>query len=148
MSSFWSQASTTPLVKVWALLALPPDQLVPALSLLAFVIVIAELVRIAIGTELTRSALAHVTVCLLTFALQSVLLAVVLVHAAHAYPTRGFVNLAFAAGLYLVWYLAGQATKLVRPVSEGADVGFMAVGALITFPAGLVAALVFRATGA
>ena len=52
--SFWSQVSITPLVKVWALLALPPNHLVPALSLLAFVIVVVILVVAWILVRITR----------------------------------------------------------------------------------------------
>jgi len=144
ISSFFSQVSSEPFRKIWELLALPPDRLLPALSLLGAFIVSCELTRIAIGTELTRSVVAHVLVCLLTFALQAIVLAVVLVHAAHRYPGRGFINLGFALGLYGIWYITGQFTKLVRPISEGADLGFMAVGGMITFPAGLVSAIVFH----
>jgi hypothetical protein len=144
MHSMLSQVSSEPFQRVWALLSLAPDRLGPALSLLAAIIVLGELIRVALGTELTGSVLAHVTLCLLTFPLPSVLLAVVLAHAASAHPGRGLINLAFAFGLYVVWYLTGQFTRLVRPISEGADLGFMTVGALITFPTGLVSALVFH----
>lgn len=145
MDTILAQMSTEPFQKVWQLLSLAPDRLGPALSLLAAIIVFGELVRIALGTELTESVVAHVVMCVLTFPLPSLLLAVVLVHAASAHPGRGFINLGFALGLYVVWYLTGQLTRLVRPLSEGADVGFMSVGALITFPVGLVSALVFQA---
>jgi hypothetical protein len=144
MDSITSAVSTGPLSVLWGLLSLPPGQLVPAFGLLASFMIVCELARIALGTELTRSVPAHVTICLLTFPVQSVALAIVLMHAAQRHPGRGWHNLLFAAGLYLVWYLAGQITRLVRPRSEGADVGFMSVGALITFPAGLVAALIFH----
>jgi hypothetical protein len=144
METILSQLTIGPFKHIWALLALPPDRLLPALGLLASFMVFAELTRIALGTGLTHSVLAHVTICLLTFALQAIVLAIVLLHAAASHPGRGFINLAFALGLYVVWYLAGQATLLVRPRSEGADIGFMAVGALITFPVGLVSALVFH----
>ena len=144
MSHFFSEMTVEPFQKLWALLALPPDRLLPALCLLGGFIIYCELVRISLAAALTRSVAAHVTVCLLTFALQAITLAVVLVHAAATYPGRGFVNLGIALGLYLLWYLVGQSTRLVRPGSEGADLGFMAVGALITFPAGLVGAIVFH----
>jgi hypothetical protein len=52
--------------------------------------------------------------------------------------------LAIVAGAYILWYLVGQSTRLVRRDSEGADVGFMSFGALITFPVGIVAALLTR----
>lgn len=44
---------------------------------------------------------------------------------------------------YTVGAPPGLATRLVRPINEGADLGFMTVGALITFPAGVLAALVY-----
>jgi hypothetical protein len=122
-------------------LALPPGNPAPGLFLLAAFLVCCELTRILLGTELTRSRLAHLAICLLTFAVQSLVLAAVLVHADRAHPGRGWVNLGYAAALYLIWYLAGELTRLVRPDGEGADVGFMSVGAVITFSAGLVAAL-------
>jgi hypothetical protein len=130
-----------PFIDVLHLLALPPDKLWPAFRMLAAVVIVCELVRISLGTVLTRSRIAHVTICLFTFAFQSVLIAVILVVADRAYPGRGWVNLGLAALLYVIWYFAGQSTRLVRPDSEGADVGFMTVGALITFPVGLVAAV-------
>jgi hypothetical protein len=144
MDNFFSQMTIEPFQKLWALLALPPDHLLPALCLLAGFIIYCELVRISLAVVLTRSVLAHVTVCLLTFALQAITLAVVLLHAAATHPGRGFINLGIALGMYVLWYLTGQATKLARPRSEGADLGFMAVGALITFPVGLVGAIVFH----
>jgi hypothetical protein len=124
------------------LLALPPDRLWASVSLLAAVIIACELIRIALGTVLTRSRVAHVTVCLLTFALQALLLAFVLGYADCHYPGRGWINLGIAVALYVLWYATGDVTRLVRSDSEGADLGFMAVGALITFPVGIVFAVV------
>src|SRR3954467_10215172 len=121
MNALLSQMTTEPFEKIWALLALPPDRLLPALSLLASFIVFSELVRISLAAVLTRSVLAHVTICLLTFALQAIVLAIVLLHAAATHPGRGFINLGFALGLYVLWYLTGQATLLIRRRSEGAD---------------------------
>ena len=144
MDAIFSEMSVEPFQRVWSLLSLAPERLVPALSLLAAIIIFGELVRIALGTELTESVVAHVVMCVLTFPLPSLLLSVVLVHAASAHPGRGFINLGFAFGLYVVWYLTGQLTRLVRPLSEGADVGFMSVGALITFPVGLISAVTFQ----
>ena len=144
MDKFFSQMTVEPFERIWALLALPPDRLLPAVCLLAGFIVYCELVRISLLVVLTRSVAAHVTVCLLTFAAQAITLAVVLVHAAATHPGRGFVNLGITLGLYVLWYVTGQATRIVRPRSEGADLGFMAVGALITFPAGLIGAIVFH----
>src|SRR4029434_3116420 len=77
------------------ILELPPGPLVAGLSLLAAVIAIAELVRIALGTVLTHSRIAHVIVCFFTFAFQAILLAGVLVFADRAHPGRGWINLGF-----------------------------------------------------
>jgi hypothetical protein len=120
------------------LLALPPDQLGAAFRALAAVMVTCELVRIALGTVLTRSRIAHLVVCLLTFAAQSLLLTFVVVYADRCYPGRGWINLGLVAALYAIWYATGELTRVVRSDSEGADLGFMTVGALITFPVGIV----------
>lgn len=134
--------TTQPFVNLWHLLELPPDQIWAAISMLAAIIVVAELVRISLGTVLTHSRVAHVTICLLTFAFQALLLAVVLVVADRAHHGRGWLNLGIALGLYVAWYVSGELTRLVRSDSEGADLGFMAVGALITFPVGVVFAAI------
>jgi len=124
------------------LLELPPDQLWASFSLLAGLVIACELVRIVLGTALPLSRLAHVIVCLFTFAFQALVLAFVLVYAALHHPGRGWINLGIALALYVLWYLTGELTRLVRKDSEGADLGFMALGALITFLAGLIAAVV------
>lgn len=134
--------STQPFVDLLHMLELPPDQLWASFSLLAGVIILCELVRIALGTVLTRSRIVHVTVCLLTFALQSLLLAFVVAYGDRHHPGRGWINLGIALALYVIWYITGEVTRLVRKDSEGADVGFMAVGALITFPVGIIFALI------
>jgi hypothetical protein len=125
---------------LYRFLSLPPDHLWPSLSMLAVFMMVCELVRIALGPVLTTSRVAHVTVCALTFAVQAIVLAVVLVIADRAHHGRGWINLGIALAMYFIWYLTGQFTKLVRTDSEGADVGFMVVGALITFPVGIIAA--------
>jgi hypothetical protein len=139
--AFVSGADWAVLEAVWRHMSLPPERLGPALALVAAVMVVCELVRIALCTEHTTSRIAHVTVILLTFPVQAIFLAVVLVHAAAAHPGRGWINLGIALGAYALWFVVGQATQLVRRPSEGADLGFMCVGALITFPVGIVAAL-------
>src|SRR5262245_46495664 len=110
---------------IWRHMSLPPDRLASALAMLAAFIALCELTRIALATEHTRSRVAHVVVGLLTFPLQSIALAVVLAHAASAHPGRGWINLAIVLGLYALWFVVGNATKLVRRVSEGADLGFI-----------------------
>lgn len=134
--------TTEPLRVIWDLLSLPPGRILPAIGLLAGFMIVCELVRVALATELTRSVLAHVTLCLLTFPVQSTVLSVVLLRAASSYPGRCLFNLGIVAGLYVVWYLTGESTRLVRPLSEGADLGFMTVSALFTLSAGVVAALI------
>jgi hypothetical protein len=83
-----------------------------------------------------------VTRCLLTFAIQAVVLAAVLVWADYRHPDRAWINLGYAVLFYGIWYLAGQLVLLARRDTEGADLGFMTVGALITFPVGFIAALI------
>lgn len=141
IGSFVEGGDWSVLEAVWRHMSLPPGRLGPALALLAAVIVVCELVRIALCTEHVTSRVAHVAVCLLTFPLQAVFLSVMLVHSAAAHPGRGWINLGIALGAYALWFVTGQVTKLVRRPSEGADLGFMCVGALITFPVGIVAAL-------
>lgn len=131
-----------PFKDLLVLLSLPRERIRESLTLLCAFIILCELTRLALATAFTRSVLAHVTRCLLTFAVQSVLLAAVLVWAAYRYPARSWINLGYALLLYVVWYLAGQLVVLVRSDTEGADLGFMAVGALITFPVGIIAALI------
>ena len=94
------------------------------------------------ATVFTRSVLAHVARCLLTFAIQAIVLAAVLVWADYRHPGRSWINLGYALLLYVIWYLAGQLVLVARPDTEGADLGFMTVGALITFPVGIIAALI------
>jgi hypothetical protein len=134
--------TTQPFKDLLHWLTLPPDQLWAAFSLLAGLLIACELARISLGTALPFSRVAHVIVCLFTFAFQALLLAFVLVYADRSHPGRGWINLGLALALYVVWYLTGELTRLVRTDSEGADLGFMAVGALITFPVGIVAAAV------
>ena len=134
--------STQPFKDLLHMLELPPDQLWASFSLLAGVMILCELVRVALGTGLPLSRIAHVIRCLLTFALQALLLAFVLGYGDRHHPGRGWINLGIALVLYAVWYATGEFTRLVRKHSEGADLGFMAVGAVITFPVGIIFALV------
>lgn len=123
------------------LFRLPPDRLGSALALLVAIIIAAEYLRITLMVVALRSVLMHLTCGLLTVVLQPVLLAVVLVLSIADHPGRAGINAALVAGLYVVWYFAGQSTLLVRADTQGADLGFISVGALITFGAGLVAVL-------
>jgi hypothetical protein len=139
---FFSGITQGPFTDLLDLLSLPPDRLREAVCLLAAFMMACELTRVALGTTLTRSAFAHVVRCLLTFAVQSIALGAVLAYAALRHPEQAFTNLGIALGMYAIWYLTGQLTSLARSDNEGADLGFMTVGALITFPIGLIAAFV------
>jgi len=142
ISSFVDGATWGPFRDFLALLALPPDRVIEALSYLGAFMILCELARLALGTTFTRSKLAQVIRSLLTFPVQAILLAAVLVWSAHQHPERAWINVAYALLLYGVWYAAGQLVLLARPDTEGADLGFMTVGALITFPVGVIAAVV------
>ena len=124
------------------LMSLPPERTRQWLMFLSAFMILCELTRLALATVFTRSILAHALRCALTFAIQAVVLAAVLVWADHCHPDRSWINLGYALLLYFIWYLAGQLVLLARPDTEGADLGFMTVGALITFPVGIVAALI------
>lgn len=124
------------------LLALGPDTVIAGCTLLAFLFLLNDLVRTWLMTEGTRSIAAHLAVCVLTLA-PALVLAGVLVWSASRHPDRVWINLALAAALYVPWWAGGALTRLVREDSEGADLGWIAMGALITFPVGLGAAVVF-----
>jgi hypothetical protein len=139
--------STISLELVNAILAyasLPPHRLLSSLVVLGTFVTACEYARISLIVESPRSRPVHVALCMLTFAFQAIAMAAMLVYADIKYHGRGFINLAIVAGAYILWYLVGQSTRLVRRDSEGADVGFMSFGALITFPVGIVAALLTR----
>ena len=140
--SFIHNATWGPFKELLQLLSLPPERTGEWLTLLGAFIVLCELTRLALATLFTRSVLAHAVRCLLTFAVQAIVLAAVLVWADYRHPGRGWINLGYALLFYFIWYLAGQLVLLARPDTEGADLGFMTVGALITFPVGIIAALI------
>ncbi|MCG8420127.1 MAG: hypothetical protein MJE77_19530 [Proteobacteria bacterium] len=126
------------------LIRLPPERIAAALVFLAGFMVACEYLRITLSVVAPRSVPVHVLCALLTVVIQPVVLAASLVLGIADHPQRALINMLYIALLYMVWYLAGQSTLLVRPDTQGADLGFMAVGALfITFPPGLVAALVY-----
>lgn len=124
-----------------ALLTIPPGMVLTAMIVLGATMAILEYARISLQLAATRSAIAHVTVCLLTFPLQTILCSYVLIHAAQVWPERAWLNLGLVGVLHVVWYVAGQSTLLVRRDSQGADPGFMAVGALLTLLVGIGAAV-------
>jgi hypothetical protein len=141
--NFLREGSWEPIKQLLDLLTLPAERTWEWFGLLGAFMVLCELTRLSLGTILTRSVLAHVVRCLLTFPVQALVLAAVLVWADYHHPERSWINLGFALVFYAVWYGAGQLVLLARPDTEGADPGFMTVGALITFPVGIVAALGF-----
>jgi hypothetical protein len=124
------------------LLSLAPGAAAHAVVLFSFLFLTAYLLRTACMTEGTRSTPVHMLVCVLTL-LPALLLAGMLVLGALRFPQRVWINLGLAAILYVPWYLGGRITRLARPDTEGADLGWLAMGALITFPVGLTAAVVF-----
>jgi hypothetical protein len=107
------------------------------------IILLNDLLRTALITELVRSVFNHLVLCALTL-LPGFLLGGVLVYAAYRHPERAWINLFWAAVLYLPWWLGGELTKLSRSDVEGPDVGWIFHGALITFPVGVAAALIFH----
>ncbi len=140
--SFVHNGTWGPFKDLIELMSLPPERTGEWLMFLSAFMLLCELTRLALATVFTRSVLAHVTRCLLTFPIQAIVLAVVLVWADHHHPGHGWINLGYALLLYFIWYLAGQLVLLARPDTEGADLGFMTVGALITFPVGIIVALI------
>jgi hypothetical protein len=125
------------------LLSLAPDKLVASLILLSFLFILNDLVRTALMCEYTRSVLNHVIINALTL-LPAAVLGLVLLYAGYRYPERIWLNFAIALALYVPWYVGGTLTKLARKDVEGADVGWMAMGLLITVPCGFLAVLLFR----
>ncbi len=142
ITSFIQNGTWGPFKDLIELMSLPPARTGEWLMLLSAFMILCELTRLTLATVFTRSVLAHVIRCLLTFAIQAIVLAAVLVWADYRHPGRGWINLGYALVLYFIWYLAGQLVLLARPDTEGADLGFMTVGALITFPVGVIAALI------
>jgi hypothetical protein len=142
ISSFLRNGTWGPFRDLLEVLSLPAQRTREWLMLLSAFMILCELTRLAVATVFTRSVLAHVVRILLTFPVQALTLAAVLVWADYRHPDRSWINLGVALLMYIVWYLAGQLVLLARPDTEGADLGFMTVGALITFPVGILAALI------
>lgn len=131
IQTFLEGISSGPFRNFLELMSLPPGRLGAAFLLLAALMLLNDLIRTALMTEFTRSVLNHVIVNVLTL-LPGVILGAVLLYADHLYPERAFLNLALAALLYVAWYLSGTLTWLARKDTEGADVGWMSHGAIIT----------------
>ncbi len=124
------------------LMSLNPDSLGAALVLLAATMILNDLVRTALMTEHTRSVAVHVIVNVLTL-LPAFVLGAALIYAGYRFPHRAWVNLGLAALLYGAWYTGGTLTWLARRDTEGADLGWMAHGAIVTLICGLLAVVLF-----
>jgi hypothetical protein len=109
------------------LLSFAPGVLGHSLVIFSFLFLCTYLLRTAYMSEATRSAPAHMLVCILTL-LPAVLLAGMLVLGALRFPERAWINLGIAAILYVPWYAGGRITRLARPDTEGADAGWLAMG--------------------
>jgi hypothetical protein len=131
---------TQPFVLFLELMKLGPDGCWHALALLAFFSACCYLLRTALMVELPATPWVHSLICLLTL-LPAIVVAVVLVWAAHAHPARAWFNLVIAALVFVAWWAGGAMTRLVRPDTEGGDIGWLAMGALIAFPTGIIAAI-------
>ena len=141
---FLSGMSLEPFKNLLDLMSLAPEHIWASLVLLAALILLNDLVRTALMTEYTRSAVVHAIVCILTL-LPSGILGLVLLYAGYRHPERAWINLGFALALYIPWYLGGTLTWLARRDTEGADVGWMSHGLFITVPCGLLAVGLFWA---
>lgn len=142
MNDLLDQTTTRPFSEFLELLSLAPETLGHAFAMLSFLFVCNYLLRTALMTERPRSWFVHALVCTLTL-LPALVLAPILVWAAYRHPDRVWINLGVAALLFGAWYLGGAMTRLARRDAEGGDLGWITMGAFITFPTGLIAALVF-----
>lgn len=132
-----------PLHRLDQIFALDPAIFWHAYIFFAFFFLVNDLLRSALMAELVRSVVAHLAVCVLTL-LPGILLGFALLWAGHRHPDRVWSNLAVAVALYPWWMLGGAITKLSRSDSEGADTGWIFHGAMISFPLGFLAVLLFR----
>jgi hypothetical protein len=142
LESFIAGFNVGPFYLLAQLLSLGPDMLAEAIILLAALFLLNDLLRTALLPEATRSVLCHLLCCILTL-LPGIVLGGVLLWAGHEHPERVWINMGIAAFLYLFWILGGAVTRLVRSDSEGADIGWIFHGAVITFTFGIAAALIF-----
>ncbi|HEX2568199.1 MAG TPA: hypothetical protein VH877_01490 [Polyangia bacterium] len=122
--------------------SLDPRYLRESFVLLGAFIFLNDLLRTALMAERPRSVAQHLAVCVLTL-WPGILLGAVLLWAGYRHPEHAFSHLLFAALLYGFWILGGALTRLVRSDSEGADLGWISHGALITFPLGLLAVILW-----
>ncbi len=124
-------------------LSLAPAVAPHSFALLAFMCVVSYLLRTVALIEAPLSRVVHATACVLTL-LPAFVLAAVLWFAASRHPDRAWINLGLAAGVYVFWWAGGAITRAARVDTEGGDIGWLTMGACVTFPVGLIAALVYR----
>ena len=147
MSAIWRSFvegyTAGPFHRLDLIFALDPRWLVHIYVLFAALFLVNDLLRTALMSELVRSVWTHLIVLVLTL-FPGALLGIVLLWAGHRHPDRVWINLGVAAALYPWWIAGGAVTRLARRDTEGADLGWIFHGALITFPLGLLAAVIFR----
>ncbi len=124
-------------------LSLAPAVVQHAFALLAFMCVVSYLLRTVLLIEAPLSRIVHAVACVLTM-MPAFVIAAVLWFAAMRHPERAWINLGVAAGLYVFWWAGGAITRVARVDTEGGDIGWLTMGALVTFPVGVLAALVYR----
>jgi len=139
---FLRDMTVEPFRNLLELLSLAPNHLWASLAFLGALTLVNDLIRTALMVEYTRSVINHIIVDALTL-LPGVLLGLVLLYAGYRHPERAWINLGLALVLYGPWYLGGTLTWLARHDTEGADVGWMSHGAVITFVCGLLAVVLF-----
>jgi hypothetical protein len=140
---FFSQAKIAPFAHLLEVLALGPGVVQHAFALLAFMCIVSYLLRTVLLIEAPLNRWAHMAACVLTMS-PAFVLAAVLWWAALRHPERAWLNLGVAVGLYVTWWAGGAVTRLSRADTEGGDIGWLTMGALVTFPVGVIAALIYR----
>ena len=106
-------------------------------------VVLNELLCTALLVEHTRSVANHLIVSVMLM-LPAVIVGAVLLLAGFRRPGSAWLNLLWIAVLYGFWWLGGTLTKLARPDTEAADVGWMAMGLVfVTLPAWLLSIVLF-----
>ncbi len=142
IQQFLEGSTAGPFRNLLDLLSLNPERLIYSLILLGSLVLMNDLVRTALMTEHTRSVLNHMIICVLTI-WPGIMLGIVLLYAAYRYPQRAWINLGLAILLYVAWWAGGTLTHLARQDTEGADLGWMSHGLIITVFFGLIAGIWF-----
>jgi hypothetical protein len=124
------------------LVALSPKLWVDGAILLAALALAMALLRSALMLEDVLSPLVRAIVVALSI-LPGVAVSAVLVLAAARHPERAWQNLGVAAIVHAAWSAGGMLPRLVRPDVDRDDARWVVLGACITFPVGVAAALAF-----